>query len=76
MTQDNQNALYDVLRAFSEAARMNYSGHAFEAGYLQSTLVGILPLLPKRAQKTLIEDINRAAQKQEHAVIAKMSSPA
>jgi hypothetical protein len=82
--QDNQNALADVLRAFSEAAKMNYGTHAFEAGYLQSTLVSILPLLPKRDQKVLIDDIARAAQKQSafafqkqsDQIIAKMSKKA
>lgn len=70
---ENQNALADVLRAFSEAAHKNYGTHAFEAGYLQSTLVGILPLLPKKAQKVLIEDMIRAAHKQEQQVIKKMN---
>jgi hypothetical protein len=74
--QDNQNALYDALQSFSVAARMNYDSHAFEAGYLQSTLVSILPLLPKREQKVLIDDMIRAAQKQEHEVVAKMGKKA
>lgn len=71
-TTDNQDTMSIVLRAFSEAAHKHYGGHAFEAGYLQSVIVSILPLLPKREQKKLIDDMVRAAQKQEKEVIAKI----
>ena len=71
MKQDNQDALYDALRLFSVASRMNYASHAYEAGYLQSTLVNILPMLPKRQQKALIEDLIRAAEKQERELSAR-----
>ena len=70
-TTENQDTLSDVLRAFSEAARENYGSHSFESGYLQSVLVSVLPLLPKRAQKELINDMIRAAQKQEQQVMNK-----
>lgn len=66
-TTDNQDTMNDVLRAFSEAARANYGSHAFEAGYLQSVITSLVPLLPKRQQKVLIEDMIRATQKQELA---------
>ena len=72
-TTDNQDTLNIVLKAFSEAAHKNYNGHAFEAGYLQSVIISILPDLPKRKQKVLIDDMVRAAQKQEREVIAKMN---
>jgi hypothetical protein len=72
-TTENQDTMSLVLRAFSEAANKNYSGHAFEAGYLQSVIVSILPQLPKRAQKVLIEDMVRAAKKQEAQVIEKLN---
>ena len=71
-TTENQDTMSLVLRAFSEAARKNYDGHAFEAGYLQSVIISLVPLLPKRQQKVLIEDMVRAAKKQEAEVIAKM----
>jgi hypothetical protein len=71
-TTENQDTMSLVLRAFSEAARKNYDGHAFEAGYLQSVIVSLVPLLPKRQQKVLIEDMVRAAKKQEAEVVAKM----
>ena len=64
-TTDNQDTMQVVLRAFSESARKNYDSHAFEAGYLQSVIVGMMPLLPKKAQKIFIEDMVRAAKKQE-----------
>lgn len=72
-TTQNQDTLSDVLRAFSEAARKSYGDHAFEAGYLQSTLVSVLPLLPKRQQKRLIEDMIHAAKTQEQRLIDKMN---
>ena len=71
-TTDNQDTMSIVLKAFSDAARRNYDGHAFEAGYLQSVIVSILPILPKRQQKILIDDMVRAAQKQEKEVVAKI----
>ena len=71
-TTENQDTMSLVLRAFSEAAHKNYNGHAFEAGYLQSVIVSLVPLLPKRQQKVLIEDMVRAAKKQEAEVVAKM----
>jgi len=70
-TTDNQDTLSLVLRAFSEAARENYGSHSFESGYLQSVIISLVPLLPKRQQKVLIDDMVRAAQKQEREVIAK-----
>jgi hypothetical protein len=72
-TTDNQDTMKDVLRAFSEAARSRYDTMAFEAGYLESVIVSILPDLPKRKQKVLIEDMIRATQKLEREVIAKMN---
>ena len=72
-TTENQDTMSLVLRAFSEAAYKNYKGHAFEAGYLQSVIISLVPLLPKRQQKVLIDDMVRAAQKQEREVVAKMN---
>lgn len=71
-TTENQDTMSLVLRAFSEAARKNYDGHAFEAGYLQSVIISLVPLLPKRQQKVLIEDMVRAAKKQEAEVVKKI----
>jgi hypothetical protein len=73
-TTDNQDTLKIVLKAFGEASRKNYDGsYAFEAGYLESVIVSMLPLMPKRAQKIVIDDMVRATQKQEKEVIEKMS---
>ena len=71
-TTDNQDTMSLVLKAFSDAARRNYDGHSFEAGYLQSVIISILPDLPKRKQKVLINDMIRAAQKQEKEVLDKI----
>lgn len=72
-TTDNQDTMRDVLKAFSEAARARYDTTAFEAGYLESVIVSILPDMPKRKQKALIDDMVRATQKLEREVIAKMN---
>ncbi len=66
---DNQETFHIVLKAFGEAARQNYGGHAFEAGYLQSVIISMLPDLPKRKQKELIVDMIRATQRQEQDII-------
>lgn len=71
-TTDNQDTLNIVLKAFSEAAKQNYGNHSFEAGYLQSVIISILPDLPKRKQKVLIDDMVRATQKQEKQVSDKI----
>jgi len=71
-TTDNQDTLSLVLKSFSDAARENYGSHSFESGYLQSVLISVLPLLPKRQQKVLIDDMVRAAKKQEQEVINKI----
>lgn len=68
----NQETFRIVLKAFGEAARENYGGHAFEAGYLQSLCVQLLGQMPKKYQQAWIEDMVRATQKQEKEVIAKM----
>jgi hypothetical protein len=72
-TTENQDTMQVVLRAFSDAAYKNYDGHAFEAGYLQSLVISMLPMVPKRMQKAFIDDMVRAAKKQEAAVIEKMN---
>lgn len=72
-TTENQDTFYDVLKAFSEAARKNYGGYAFEAGYLQSLAVQMIADMPKRKQKALINDMIRATQKQESEVVRKMN---
>ena len=77
-TTENQDTMKIVLRAFSDAAGRNYPGfpgcsnHAFEAGYLQSMVVEMLPYLPKRLQKVFIDDMVRATQKQEKQIVDKI----
>ena len=71
-TTDNQDTLSLVLRSFSEAAHKNYGSHSYESGYLQSVIISLVPLLPKRQQKVLIEDMVRAAKKQEQELVKKI----
>jgi hypothetical protein len=64
-TTQNQDEMNIVLRAFSDAAHKNYGSHSFEAGYLQSVVISMLPNLPKRMQRVFIEDMIRATKRQE-----------
>jgi hypothetical protein len=75
-TTENQDTMRDVLKIFGEATHKNYGSHSYEAGYLESLVVEMLPHLPKRVQKTFINDMIRATQKQEREVIDKMNSVA
>lgn len=72
-TTENQDTMKIVLRAFGDASHKNYGSHSFEAGYLESMVVEMLPHLPKRMQKVFIEDMVRATKKQEAEVVAKMN---
>ena len=73
-TTHNQDTMKIVLKAFGEASNKNYNGsYAFQAGYLESLVVQMLPSLPKRVQKQFIDDMIRATQKQEKEVIDKMN---
>ena len=71
-TTENQDTMKIVLRAFGEASHKNYGSHSFEAGYLESVVVEMLPHLPKRMQKMFIDDMVRATQKQEKQYLEKM----
>lgn len=71
-TTENQDTMKAVLKEFSEAARLAYpplpgqnESHAFEAGYLQSLVITMLPHLTKKMQKLFIEDMQRATRRQE-----------
>jgi len=75
-TSENQDTMKIVLRAFGEASHKNYGSHSFEAGYLESMVVEMLPYMPKRMQKVFIEDMVRATKKQEQQVIEKMNKEA
>ena len=73
-TTENQDTMKVVLKAFGEATHKNYGSHSYEAGYLESLVVEMLPFVPKRMQKVFINDIVRATQKNEKEVIDKMTS--
>lgn len=72
-TTESQDTMKIVLRAFGDASHKNYGSHSFEAGYLESLVVQMLPFMPKRVQKSFVEDMVRATKKQEQEVIAKMT---
>ena len=71
-TSENQDTMKIVLKAFQDASHKNYGSHSFAAGYLESVVVSLVPLLPKRQQKILINDMIRATQKQEKEILDKM----
>lgn len=79
-TTENQDTMKAVLKEFSEAARLAYpplpgqnESHAFEAGYLQSLVITMLPHLTKKMQKLFIDDMIRATQRQEKLAIKRMN---
>lgn len=71
-TTENQDTMRDVLKVFGEATHKNYGSHSYEAGYLESMIVEMLPHLPKRMQAQLIGDLVKATMKQEAEVLARM----
>jgi hypothetical protein len=62
-TTENQDTLKAVLKAFSEASRTRYDTWAYEAGYLESVIVSVLPDMPKRKQRQLIADLHEVTAK-------------
>ena len=71
-TLKNQETMKLVLKAFGEASHKNYGSHSYEAGYLESVIVGIMPLLLKRQQNVLIENMVLATLNQEEEIIRKL----
>jgi hypothetical protein len=75
-TTDNQDALNDVLKAFDQASKAAHDapyGYAYQAGYLNSVIISLVPDLPKRVQKRLIEDMIKATQRLEKLAIDRMT---
>lgn len=72
-TTEQQDTMKIVLRAFGDASLRNYGSHSFEAGYLESMIVQMMPFMPKRVQKAFVEDVVRAAQKQEQQIVDKIT---
>ena len=72
-TTEQQDTMKIVLGAFGDASHRNYGSHSFEAGYLESMIVQMLPFMPKRVQKTFVEDIVRATKKQEQQIVDKIT---
>lgn len=72
-TTENQDTLADVLRAFANAARAAHGtdGFAYEAGFLQSTVISMLKDLPRREQKALILEFRQVTQKLEKIAVDK-----
>lgn len=69
-TTENQDALADALRSFSKVSAELYSP-AYEAGFLQSTLIQVLKDLPKREQKALIKDFNAVTERLQKKLLDK-----
>ena len=75
-TTENQDTLNDVLKAFADAAKASHDSpysYAYQAGYLNSVIISLLPDLPKRKQKQLIEDMVKATQRLEKLAIDRMN---
>jgi hypothetical protein len=75
-TTDNQDMMEIVLKAFNDAAYQRYNNHSYSAGYLESMIVDMLPHLPKRYQKALIQRMVEVTQRLEREAIEKMKESA
>ena len=74
-TTENQDTMKIVLKAFSDASRLNYGSDSYAAGYLESLVVEMLAHCPKRYQKALISSMIGVTQRQEQEAIAKGNLP-
>jgi carbon monoxide dehydrogenase subunit G len=68
---DAQVEFKQTLRRFTEAARVNYDGHAYAAGYLESMAVQMLAVMSKREQQGFIKAMQEAARTQQQQAAAK-----
>jgi hypothetical protein len=64
---DAQVEFKQALRQFTEAARVNYDGHAYAAGYLESMAVQMLAVMSKREQQAFTKAMQAAARTQQAA---------
>ena len=67
-TTENQDTMSAALDKFSAAGSRAYD-YAFTTGYLQSLVVEMLPHLPKRKQRELINQLTVSAAKLDQRVI-------
>ena len=72
-TTANQTEMRDLLTIFSKDNREIYGNHAYSAGFLESMIVTMLPLLPKRAQKDFIADMQRETIRTKTQLIERQS---
>jgi len=75
-TTDNQDTMEIVLKGFNDAAYQRYNNHSYSAGYLESMIVDMLPHLPKRYQKELIQRMVGVTQRLGKEVIEQMKESA
>ena len=69
-TTENQDALAEALRSFSKISAELYSP-AYEAGFLQSTLIQVVKSLPKREQKQLVKDFVEVTERLQKKLLDK-----
>jgi hypothetical protein len=55
--------LETALREFSDVQRKVYSGYAYEAGYLQSMLLGLANALPAHKVREMIATIEQQSNR-------------
>jgi len=72
MYTENQETLNNVLKCFSDSASRYYKSYGFEAGYLESVIIHLLPKLSKKNQKELIESMLKSAQEIEQKLVEKI----
>ena len=71
--ETNFDTMRIVMKAFADASHKNYKSHSYAAGFYESTIMSMFPLLPKKVQRAFIEQMVHATQKQEQEVVAQMN---
>ena len=62
-TTQNQQDFKTVLQKFNAIKRDEYNSYAYSSGYMESMLVEMLALIPKRKQKEFIAQIKVTVEK-------------
>ena len=71
--ETNFDTMRIVMKAFTDASYKNYGSHSYAAGYYETTILRMFPLLPKKAQRLFIEDMVRSTQQQEAEASKKLA---
>ena len=60
-----------AVKAFSDASYENYGGHAYAAGWLESTVVQLIMELPKKRREEMRQQFAEQAKKHQQEALLK-----